>query len=278
MRRSYLWTPLLLTFLTAACAGGMAGSRTAPHVWPADFTIDYEAVQVQGMTMEIPGMGGMTTTTTSTVVFRVVPVGARTFDLTVTDARIDIDSAMPMEGQDMPDISALKGLTSTITLGEDGVIQTATGLTENSAIADMGGEASFRESMQSLFLPLPEGALEVGTKWSRESRFEANQSGMEMAFLSTSDYECVGETIIDGTAAWEIKETGKVSLVGGGDQMGVMIDMDAAGDGTGTFFVEKGTARLIRYEGKGTLAGGVSAQGMDIPLSMVQTATVNVKR
>ena len=64
----------------------------------------------------------------------------------------------------------------------------------------------------------------------------------------------------------------------GGDQMGVMIDMDAAGDGTGTFFVEKGTARLIRYEGKGTLAGGVSAQGMDIPLSMVQTATVNVKR
>ena len=33
----------------------------------------------------------------------------------------------------------------------------------------------------------------------------------------------------------------------------------SAGDGTGTFLVEKGTMRLLKYEGKGILAGNIGA-------------------
>jgi len=66
--------------------------------------------------------------------------------------------------------------------------------------------------------------------------------------------------------------------VGGGEQMGTAMDMDAAGDGTGTFLVEKGTMRLLRYEGKGVLAGSIGAQGMSIPLNLSQIATVTIKK
>ncbi len=282
MRRSIAVTPVLLAVLLAGCASGMAGGKpgpAGPYVWPAGSATAYEAVQVQGMTMDIPGMGGMTITTTSTITFQVEPAAAaRTFQVSVTDARVEVDSPMATGGEEDMNAKALIGLVATVVLDEGGLITSATGLEGNAGVMNTGGVDAFKETLQSFFLTLPPEGMAVGREWTRESTYTADQSGMQMSFRNTAGYHCTGETVMDGIPAWEVAEAGKTTLVGGGEQMGTAMDMDAAGDGTGTFLVEKGTMRLLRYEGKGVLAGSIGAQGMSIPLNLSQIATVTIKK
>jgi hypothetical protein len=281
MRRSIIVTPMLLALLIAGCAGGMAGGRhgrSAPYVWPAGSGTTYETVQVMGMNMEVPQMGGMTITTTSTVVFQVEPAdAARTFQVSVIDARVEMDSPMPTGGEEAMNVKALIGLVSTVTLDETGLITGATELEGNAGVGAMGVEA-FKETLQTFFLVLPPEGMAVGREWSRESTYSTNQSGMQMAFRNTAGYHCVGETVFEGVAAWEVAETGKTSLVGGADMGGASVDVDASGDGTGTILVEKQTMRLLKYEGKGVLRGSLGAQGMSIPLNISQATAVNIKK
>jgi hypothetical protein len=279
MRRSIVVTPVLLAVLLAGCAGGMAGGRAGPYVWPAGSATNYEALQVQGLSMEIPGMGGITTTTTNTITFQIQPAdAARTFQVSVTDARVEVDSPMPTGDEEAMNIKALIGLVATVVLDEGGLITSTTGIENNAGVMSTGGVDSFKETLQSFFLTLPPEGMAVGREWSRESTYAADQSGMQVSFRTTSGYRCTGETDVDGIPAWEVAETSKTTMVGGGDMGGVAMDMDAAGDGTGTFMVEKGTMRLLKYEGKGVLAGSIGAQGMSIPLNISQTAAVTIKK
>jgi hypothetical protein len=279
MRRSIVVTPVLLAVLLAGCAGGMAGGRAGPYVWPAGSATNYEALQVQGLSMEIPGMGGITTTTTNTITFQIQPAdAARTFQVSVTDARVEVDSPMPTGDEEALNVKALIGLVATVVLDEGGTITSTTGIENNAGVMSTGGVDSFKETLQSFFLTLPPEGMAVGREWSRESTYTADQSGMQMSFRNSAGYRCTGETDVDGIPVWEVAETSKTTLVGGGDMGGMPVDMDAAGDGTGTFLVEKGTMRLLKYEGKGVLAGSIGAQGMSIPLNLSQTAAVTIKK
>ena len=231
------------------------------------------------MTMEVPGMGEITVTTSSTVVFQVAPAEAeRTFQVSVTDARIEVDSPMGGGDEEALNARALIGLVATVTLDETGLITSATGLENNAGVMNTGGVDSFKETLQSFFLVLPAEGMAAGREWSRQSAYTADQSGAQIAFQNTADYRCLGETVFEEVPAWEVAEAGRTTMAGGADMGGMAVDIDAAGDGTGTFLVEKGTLRLLKYEGKGVLAGNIGAQGMSIPLKLNQVASLTIKK
>lgn len=281
MRTRFLFPAAAAIGLVASgCAGGMAGGGGAGvYVWPAGTTVGYDITTAQVMTMEQPGMGNVTFTTTTTMAVDVEATGAeRQFALKVTDASISSDAEAM--GQPLPDVKALIGLESAVTLDERGLIVEATNLEGNAAVNEQGGPEAFREGLQALFLYMPEGGLGPGVEWTRSYSFEADQSGFKMNFSFEDNYICQERTTYEGLPAYRVTQTGSGSITGSGEQGGMTMDMDASGDGEATIYVEVGTGKVLMVEGTFSMSGGIfiEAAGMSIPLEMRITTTVKPKK
>ncbi len=269
-----------IALLVAGCAGGMASSGGgAAYDWPAGTAVTYDVVSSQVMTMEIPTMGAQTFTTTTTMEVAVEASGTpHQFKLTITDASMSSDAEAM--GAPMPDIKALIGLESMVTLSERGLIQEATNLENNAAVNDQGGPEAFKEGLQALFLYMPEGGLGPGVQWTRTYGFEADQQDMKINFNFDDAYTCEERTTYEGIPAFMVKQRQMVELSGGGEQQGTAMEMDASGDGESIFYVEVGTGRILMVEGMASMTGEiyVEAAGMSIPVDIRVTATVKPKK
>ena len=262
--------------VAAGCAAGGAGM--APNVWESGRAIQYETTAGQTMTMEVPGMGGMTTGVSQTVELTLAATSTpREFQLKVGTVDVTVDVPDPsMDTGEMDQYKAIEGLEATFTVGENGLIVTTSGLEGNSGVEAMGGVEGFKEqTLQSFFLPLPEsGELSAGVRWTRESTIPIVQSGMEMEISSTTEYVVDEQTEYEGFAVWKISVNSEDSMAGGGDQMGMPMDMAAAGKTEGTIYVELGTNALVYAESTAFMSGGISAQGMNIPIDISVTSSV----
>jgi len=265
--------------LIGGCAAGGAG--VAPNVWDMGTTIDYVTTSGQTMSMEIPGMGGMSTGVSQTIDLTLVATSTpRRFELNVGEVDVNVDVPDPsMDTGEMDRYKDLEGLTATFTVAENGLIAETMGLEENAAVQAMGGVEGFQEQMlQSFFLPLPEsGELAEGVRWTRESEIPISQSGMQMEITSSTEYVVEEQTEYEGIPVWRITVTSEDQMAGGGDQMGVPMDMAAAGKSEGTVYVELGTNALVYAESTSYMSGGISAQGMSIPLDVSVTSKVERK-
>ena len=268
----------IFVFVATACAGGMAGSAGA-YLWPSGTKVTYEITSVEVTSMEQPGMGSVSFTTESGMVVDVAATGAeRQFTITVTDANISSEAAAM--GGEMPDIGALIGLESVVTLDDRGLIGSATNLEGNAGVTEVGGVDAFKESLQALFLYMPEGGLGPGVEWSRQYSITANQSGLMITIESDDRYVCEERTTYDGLPAFKITATGTATLSGTGEQQGMTMDMDGAGDSQGTIYVEVGTGKLLYAEGTAVISGGIyiEAAGMSIPIEIRESATIKPKK
>lgn len=263
--------------LVAGCAGGMAGKAGGLHVWSAGTSVSYESTVGQSTFMEIPGQGEMVTTSTITLDVTIEATATeREFKFTVDDASISSDAAQM--GGEIPDVSGLVGLESMIHLDKRGGITEATNLEGNPSIEEQGGVEAFREQLQGFILYLPEGALGPGVEWTREYGFPFTQSGLEMELTSIDKYRCIEATTYEGVPAYKITVSSDAALSGSGEQMGMPLDMALSGTGDGTFYVETGTGRILMAESTGTLSGGISGAGFDIPVEMRMTSTLKQKK
>ncbi len=260
--------------VVSGCAAGGAGM--APNVWESQRAIDYVTTSGQTMTMEIPGMGGMTTGISQTVDLTLVATSTpRQFELSVGAVDVTMDLPDPsMDTGEGRQIERLEGLRAGFIVGEDGLIASTSGLEGNSAVEAMGGVEGFKEQMlQSFFLPLPErGEIASGMRWTRESSIPMVQSGMDMEINSTTEYVVEEQTEYEGIPVWRITVTSEDNMAGGGDQMGMPMDMAAAGKSEGTLYVELGTNALVYAESTAYMTGGISTQGMNIPLDINVTS------
>ena len=162
-------------------------------------------------------------------------------------------------------------------LNERGEVVEASGLAGNVYVDEMSGVEAYTEELRSLFLYLPEEQVRPGVTWTREYGYTALQMGMELQFELVDTYRCVEETVFEGTRALKIESESKISLGGGGEQMGTFLDFALSGTGDGILIVDAVTGMLLSGESKGTLSGGISAQGMDIPMTMTMASTIKVK-
>ncbi len=275
--RSHFYTPAALAtlaLLTVACAAGKTGGGGALHVWPAGTAVTYDLTASQTQTIEIPGGGTQGGTSTSTIVFDVASTGAREFQVSVTDASTYSDTPDPSS----PDIGNLVGLKSTVTLDERGLLIEATGLTENSYVMEAGGVDDFKETLQALFLYLPEGKLGPGVEWSREYNYPAVQGGLEIQVNSVDTYKCLEETTYEGTPAFKLEVTSEVTFSGSGEQAGQMLDFALAGTGTATMHVDASTGLLLNMESTGALNGVIASSGMEFPMSMQTVSTIKIRK
>ncbi|MFO7769126.1 MAG: hypothetical protein R6W82_09280 [bacterium] len=262
--------------LAGGCAAGTAG--VTPNVWESGRTIEYATTSGQTMTMEIPGMGAMTTGISQTVELTLAAASApREFQMKVRTVEVRMDVPDPsMDTGEMDQYKALEGLEATFTVAEDGLVATASGLDENRGVQAMGGVEGFKEQMlQSFFLPLPEsGEISQGVRWTRESRIPVVQSGMEMEISSATEYLVEEQTEYGGFPVWKIAVNSEDQMAGGGDQMGMPMDMAAAGRTEGTLYVELGTNALVYAESTAFLSGDITAPGMSIDIDINVTSSV----
>jgi|GEM_PF-929075 len=264
--------------LIAGCAAGGAGGRgdaaaAAAHVWPAGMTAAYSVTDAQSQEVEIPGAGSQVTNMSSTIDFSVAAAGERRFTVTVTEA-VSSSDAEAM-GMPTPDIGTLVDLESLVTLDERGEIVEATNLAGNSYIEDAGGVDVFREQLQGFFLILPEGGLGVGVTWDHESTISFTQmDGTVVEISSLTRYTCGGEMVHEGVPAFEIGVVVESALSGSGETGGMPMDLALSGTGTGTLWVARGTAMILGARSEGTMQGGVSVDGMDLPITSHSTSTL----
>lgn len=273
-RRNLTAALAVFALLASACAAGSAGSSAALNVWPTGTSVTYEITSAQSQAMDIPGMGEQASNSSTTVGFGIESVGEREFMIKVLDASSSSD--MPDDGS-MPNISELVGLEATLLLDEQGEVIEASGLSGNVYVDEMSGVEAYTEELRSFFLYLPQEQVRPGVTWTREYGFTAIQMGMELMFEFVDTYHCVDETVFEGTRALKIELESKISLGGGGEQMGTFLDFALSGTGDGILIVDAVTGMLLSGESKGTMSGGISAQGMDIPMTMTMTSTIKVK-
>jgi hypothetical protein len=273
-RRNLTAALSIFALLASACAAGSAGSSAAFNVWPTGTSVTYESTGSQSQAMDIPGMGEQVSNSSATTVMAVESIGERQFRVTVEDASTSSDT--PDTGM-MPDISTLIGLQATLTLNERGEVAEASGIAGNAWVEAQGGVDAYTEELRGFFLYLPEEPLRPGVTWTREYGFTADQMGVELQFEFVDSYRCVEETIFEGTRALKIESDSDVTLNGGGEQMGTLIDFALSGTGENSFIVDAMTGMLLQSESKGSLSGGLSAQGMDIDMTMTMTSTIKVK-
>lgn len=267
----------LLTVTAAGCAGGMAGGSGGLHIWLAGTSVEYKSFAGQMMVMEVPGQGEMAIGTDVSMDISVEATATqRQFNLTIQDMSISSDAAAM--GGDMPDLSFLKGLESTILLDARGLIVEASNLEDNPSIEEQGGVTAFKEQLQGFFLYSPEGVLGPGVEWTREVEFPIVMMGIELKISSIDKYRCIEATTFGGVPAYKIAITTEKAMSGSGDQMGMPMDIGLTGSGKGTLFVETGTGMLLSAEVTITMIGGVSGGGMDIPMEMRMTSTVELKK
>ncbi len=262
--------------LAAGCAAGgrgSAGGAGAAHVWPGETTVAYVLTSGQSQQVDIPGQGSQVTNESSTLDMTVAAAGPRQFTITVTEAVASSDAEMM--GAEVPDISALVGLECAVTLDERGEIISATGLEQNGFIEDSGGVEPFTEQLQGLFLTLPEGGLQVGAEWSRESELHFTQmDGTELQVTTVERYICREATEYAGMEAWIIDLVSESAMSGTGETGGMPMDLVLSGTGRGTIWVARGTAMMLGAESKGNLEGGIAVAGMDLPLTLISSATL----
>lgn len=279
--RSRLYLPAVMmaaAVLMASCAGGVAGSRGELHVWDTGTSVTYVSSSVEATTMEIPGAGEQATSSTSSMTFDVEATGPRTFKVAITDASQSADMDIP-EGM-MPDVSELIGLVSSVALDSRGKVAEASNIEDNPFIDSRGGVENFKEmTLQSLFLYLPEGDMKPGVEWSRELDFPATMMGMITVNFSIADeYKCLEMTTYEGVPVYKIANTGSGGVSGGGDVQGTPVDFAVTGLGEGTYYISVDTGMIIMSEVKIRMSGGIAAEGMDIPISILGTTTLKLKK
>ena len=273
--------PVLFLLLPACAArqaamGGAGPAAGETYAWPRGTQVEYVLTAVQTQIVDIPGGGEQVLSSNSTIDLKVAVTGDRDYAVTYTGATQHDDAAEL--GAPVPDISRLVGLVSQVRLDGQGEVVEATGLEGNSYVIDSGGVAPFRElNIQVVFPYLPEGRLSAGAQWSREYGFTIVQmDGTTLYFNVKDDYTCVEETLFNGTPAWKITLTSSQNVTGSGD-IGVPMELAMSGNGQADIHVARDTAMMLGNEWKMIFGGNISAQGMNIPISITQAVNVTKK-
>jgi hypothetical protein len=266
--------------VTTACAGGLAGRGAGTselYVWKSGTAVTYEVRTEVATSIEVPGGGTQASAMVTGMTVAVVATGPRRFEVTISDAFSDVGAEVAAAAM-APDITTLNGLTSSVTLDERGKVAAATGLEGNSYIAFAGGPQNFIETtLQGVFQYLPESDLEPGTVWERTYGFPFNIMGLGLDYRYTDEFHCLEETVEAGLKAWSIGVSSRGGLAGSGDMQGTTVDFSLSGNAMGTIVMAADSGMILQSDSTMDMNGGISAGGMDIPMTMRIKITVRRK-
>ncbi len=262
--------PLSIFFalLFVGCASSQEASR-AMYDWGTSDPVEYDVVQAQNQSIEIPGQGTQETTSTSATSMTLEATGPFQFKITITDAEA---TGSPLS------VDPIIGLESEVVIQPNGLLTSASGLTGNAYIDGMGGEEVFRESLQALFQIVPDETLAQGVEWTNEISMPIERMGLEMSREVSDTYSCTQLTTYEGTPAFEIESTSKISMSGSGNQGGQEMDLLIQGTMTGTTYIDAATGQLLSTEQSGKLSGIIDMAEASLPIVMDITTSVNVAK
>ncbi|GMQ81016.1 MAG: hypothetical protein BMS9Abin05_0446 [Rhodothermia bacterium] len=260
---------ILLASVLIVATGCASTQETiqAMHDWEKGHTVSYELVQNQNQILEIPGQGTQENPGSTTIDISVAATGPYQYTFSVTDAEA-VGARTP--------ISALIGLESAVVLEPNGRIVTASGLADNAYVAAAGGAEQFKESLQEIFLILPDEPLAAGVSWTRESSVPFAQMGLEGMRESTAKYRSKRLTMYKGVSAFEIEVSSDVSLIGSGNQGGGEMEITMDGTLDGILFVDASSGTLLNSEQSGEITGMIDMAQMSIPIILELTRITSI--
>jgi hypothetical protein len=120
------------------------------------------------------------------------------------------------------------------------------GTVYRSAIRPSTARSTFSVDAEELarFLPPIRAALRGGSRWSDTLVAPTSQLGMVLNRRVVTDYQVLGDTLIDGLRAWRIARSSRSNIDGDGTTMGQNIALRAAATGTGVVIVSDGGVYL----------------------------------
>ncbi len=256
----------LVLIVATGCASTQEMTR-AMHDWEEGHTVSYELVENQKQILEIPGQGTQENPGSTTIELSVASTGPYQYTISVTDAKA--------VGTQTP-VSALVGLESAVVLEPSGRILTASGLEDNAYVTAAGGADDFRESLQGIFLILPDEPLAVGVSWTRDSAVSFSQMGLEGMRESKEKYRCKRLTMYKDVSAFEIEVLSEVSLIGSGNRGGGEMEIKMEGTLDGILFVDASSGALLSSEQSGEISGMIDMAQMSIPMTLELTISTNI--
>jgi hypothetical protein len=265
--------------LLVACSGSTAGgtANTAPAPAPAATAVaakpfEYAATTGQyrftAETKETFGMMGQTRDQQSSNARLITMSLARTSPETVTvTMTIDSISAVAPMGMPALEIDKVRGAKFVAKVAPNGVFYSATGPTEteNAVAAAMTNDLGRA-------LPRIKAVLAVGATWADTVRDQVNQQGLEINREIATTYRVVGDSTLDGEAAWKIVRQMSMKGTGKGAMRGADMTLQNSSTGTGILIVSKrGVLLAGSGEENGTGMVVVTANNMEINLTSKTT-------
>ncbi len=217
-------------------------------------TRSYVIVDKQSNSIDIPGQGQQDMEMITSTDIDVTKTGDRSFSVKIINVVVEGS----LGGNMVQD--ALIGLEADVILAANGTIESVSGMADNSGITAMGGEAVFKERIQSLFLLGPDDDVSIGSEWSHSTSMPYDQQGMKVERSVDSNYECVGDDQIDGIAVWVVDVSSTIEIIGSGNASGQQMEMEMTGEATGKIYVEKSSGMILSSEQDTEIEGAIDME------------------
>ena len=191
------------------------------------------------------------------------------------------NQTMSSEGTSPNDLTmkAITGVEYSFTMNKSGNILEVTGteaaqahvkeVLEGTAMAQAIGqisaaftEESLSSNLDTKFNIYPESP---SSEWVKEKNLTLNSMPVSLR----AEYSLTGNKVsMDGT----------MTISGQGIFNGMQLDMDMEGNQNGTYEINKESGAVLSSESEAEITGSVSAQGMTIPMVIVSTTKITMKK
>ncbi len=279
-----LFLPALTVLLTACAGSGAARTTETGYLHAYDLetglVLRYETITSTSMTMNNPLTGGEAIEMSMPIVNRIEITGREGEDFigTMTIEEFSMEGLGGMfaaagEAIDFTDMAF------DFTLGTDGRSQMDFSLPG----LEVTGGMTTSQGLGQYFIPWPSYPIEVGATWTDTTSQEAEiggTGGMAQENISRYTYRGLLESETGEPPARVVQATVEGSLVGGGSDQEMGIDMTMSGTWTGetTYRFDPRTGLLESAEGSVEVEMFMEIASMGVSMPMMMTTSFSARR
>ena len=153
-----------------------------------------------------------------------------------------------------------------------------TKITGTEAIKKLALGSNIDILLKNLFIIFPEKVLKIGDSWPHKETNTVKSGPLNLDINSNTTYKFVGVETKQNTECLRFDVEVSMKLSGKGQQNGMDLEFDGSGTGTGTIYFDYANGVFVNITSNSQTDGVVAipSQGMDIPMTVVQTAEINL--
>lgn len=132
--------------------------------------------------------------------------------------------------------------------------------------------------LKSMFVVFPKKNLKVGDSWPHEEKNTVKNGPMTIDVNSKTKYKFAGVETFQNRECLKFDFESSSKLTGTGNQQGMDLEFDGSSTGKGVIYFDYVNGFLVSSSSNETIEGvvAVPSQGMDIPMTIVQSSKMQM--